>query len=61
MLLKFIATRVLPAELPELHWSWYARENTVGQVQRRLIAACRPHISRVKADRPIQQKSAKAA
>jgi hypothetical protein len=61
MILKFIATRVLPVELPELHWSWYARENTVGQVQRRLIEACRPRISRVKADRPIRQKSAKAA
>ena len=61
MILKFIATHVLPVELPALHWSWYARENTVGQVQRRLIEACRPHISRVKADRPIQQKSAKAA
>jgi len=22
MILKFIATRVLPVELPELHWSW---------------------------------------
>lgn len=61
MMLKFIATRVLPVELPELHWSWYERENTVGQVQRRLIEACRPRISRVKVDRPIRQKSAKAA
>jgi hypothetical protein len=61
MILKFIATRVLPVQLPELHWSWYARENTVGQVQRRLIEACRPRISRVKADRPLRQKSAKAA
>ena len=61
MILKFIATRVLPVELPELPWSWYARENTVGQVQRRLIEACRPRISRVKAAWPIRQKSAKAA
>jgi hypothetical protein len=30
-------------------------------VQRRLIEACRPRISRVKADRAIRQKSAKAA
>jgi hypothetical protein len=61
MILKFIATRVLPVELPELHWSWYERENTVGQVQRRLIEACHPRISRVKADRPIRQKSAQVA
>jgi hypothetical protein len=61
MILQFIATRVLPVELPELHWSWYERENTVGQVQRRLIEACRPRISRVKAARPIRQKLAKAA
>jgi DDE family transposase len=61
MILKLIATRVLPVALPELHWSWYERENTVGQVQRRLIEACRPRISRVKAARPIRQKLAKAA
>ena len=61
MSLKFIATRVLPVELPEWHWSWDEHENTMGQAQRRLIEACHPRISRVKADRPIRQKSAQAA
>jgi hypothetical protein len=61
MILKFIATGVLPVQLPKLHWSWYERENTVGQVRRRLIEACCPRISRVKVDRPIRQKLVKAA
>jgi len=61
MILKFIATGVLAVPLPRLHWTWYTRENTVGQVRRRLIEACHPRISCVKANRPIRQKLAKAA
>ena len=61
MSLKFIATGVLAVPLPKLHWPWYTRENTVGQVRRRLIEACHPRISCVKVDRPIRQKLAKAA
>jgi hypothetical protein len=61
MILKFIATGVLPVQRPKLHWSWYERENTVGQVRRRLIEACCPRISRVNVDRPIRQKLVKAA
>jgi hypothetical protein len=47
-LLKLIATGQLKAELPKLHWDWYTRENTVGQVRRRLIEHCRPRLSREK-------------
>jgi hypothetical protein len=61
MLLKFLATGVLSVQLPELHWAWYGREHTVGQVRRRLIDACHPRISRVSAARPIRQKLAQAA
>jgi hypothetical protein len=61
MLLKLIATRVLQVQLPMLHWSWYEREDTVGQVRRRLIAACSPRISRTKLAGAIKQKLAKAA
>ena len=61
MILKFIATGVLAGPLPKLHWPWYTRENTVGQVRRRLIEACHPRISCVQVDRPIRQKLAKAA
>ena len=61
MILKFIATGVLTVPLPTLHWPWYTRENTVGQVRRRLIEACHPRISCVKAHRPIRQKLAHAA
>lgn len=46
MLLKLIANDVLQVPLPCLNWSWYKRENTVGQVRRRLIEFCRPRISR---------------
>jgi hypothetical protein len=46
LLLKFLAPAVLPVPLPALHWSWYPRENTVGQVRRRLMELCRPRISR---------------
>jgi hypothetical protein len=48
LLLKFIATGVLPIALPALNWSWYQRENSLGQVRRRLIELCRPRISRDK-------------
>jgi hypothetical protein len=47
-LLKLIATGVLPVEMPALNWPWYKRENTVGQVRRRLIDLCRPRLSRTK-------------
>lgn len=47
-LLKLIATGVLPVEMPTLNWPWYKRENTVGQVRRRLIDLCRPRLSRTK-------------
>jgi hypothetical protein len=47
MLLKFIATGVVEAALPKLNWSWYAREDTVGQVRRRLLEHCRPRLSRM--------------
>jgi hypothetical protein len=49
MILKFIATGLLSVSLPELNGSWYTKENTVGQVRRRLIELCRPPISRAKA------------
>jgi hypothetical protein len=61
MILKFVATGILPGELPALHWSWYGREDTVGQVRRRLVEACRPRISRAKVDRAMQQKWSQAA
>src|SRR5215510_12447050 len=61
MILKLIATGVLAVPLPRLHWPWYMRENTVGQVRRRLIEACHPRISCMKVDRPIRRKLAKAA
>jgi hypothetical protein len=53
-LLKLIATQALHIELPSLNWMWYKRENTAGQVRRRLIAACRPPISRTKAADPTE-------
>ena len=46
MLLKFIATESLLVRLPKLNWSWYSKEQTVGQVRRRLVESCRPRISR---------------
>lgn len=46
--LKLIATGALPVEMPPLNWSWYKREDTVGQVRRRLIDLCRPRLSRTK-------------
>jgi hypothetical protein len=47
MLLKFMATGIIALPLPKLNWSWYAKENTVGQMRRRLIEYCRPRISRL--------------
>jgi hypothetical protein len=44
--LKLVATGHLKVKLPSLHWSWYKKENTVGQIRRRLIEHCRPRISR---------------
>ena len=61
MLLKFIATGLISVSLPELNWSWYTKENTLGQVRRRLIELCRPPISRVKTIPATQQLSLKAA
>jgi hypothetical protein len=61
LLLKFVATGVLTLPLPALHWSWYPRENTVGQVRRRLIALCRPRISRDKLWEASEHELPKAA
>jgi hypothetical protein len=61
VLLKFLATEVLSVPLPDLHWSWYPRENTVGQIRRRLIELCRPRISRDKPCPVSEQEFAKAA
>ena len=61
MLLKFIATDIISVELPALNWSWYERENTVGQVRRRLIEHCRPRLSRIKAETATLQKLSEAA
>jgi hypothetical protein len=60
-LLKLLATQALHIELPSLNGSWYKQENTVGQVRRRLIEACRPRISRTKASDPTAEKMKKAA
>jgi Transposase DDE domain len=61
VLLKFLATDVLAVPLPDLHWSWYPRQNTLGQVRRRLVELCRPRISRHKPCSATAQKFAKAA
>ena len=61
MMLKFMATGRIPVSLPELNWCWYTKENTVGQVRRRLIELCRPPISRPKTSPVTQQLSLKAA
>jgi hypothetical protein len=45
-LLKLAANGLIKLEVPKLNWSWYKREETVGQVRRRLIECCRPRISR---------------
>jgi hypothetical protein len=59
--LKLIATGVLNVTLPSLNWSWYDRHDTVGQVRRRLIEACRPQISRPKASETGAEKFSMAA
>jgi hypothetical protein len=61
VLLKFLATGVVSAPLPDLKWSWYPRQNTVGQVRRRLIDLCRPRISREKPCPASEQEFANAA
>lgn len=61
LLLKFLATGILSAPLPDLNWSWYPRENTVGQMRRRLIEFCRPRISRDKPCTVSTQEFANAA
>ena len=48
LLLKLIATEVLTIKLPTLNWPWYDRNDTVGQVRRRLIDRCRPRLSCLK-------------
>lgn len=60
-LLKLVATKAVEVALPPLNWSWYEREDTVGQVQRRLREACRPRISRKKESDPTSEKQKKAA
>jgi hypothetical protein len=52
-LLKLAANGLIKLELPKLNWSWYKREETVGQVRRRLIERCRPRISRNLDETPI--------
>lgn len=59
--LKFVATGVLAVSLPQLNWSWYPKENTVGQVRRRLIEYCRPRISRMLANVTDLREIRKAA
>jgi hypothetical protein len=60
MLLKLIATGILKVPLPSLNWSWYKREDTVGQVRRRLVELCRPRISRSKDETLTSKKIAQA-
>lgn len=36
-LLSLVALGYLPVDLPWLHWDWYRRETTLGQIQRRLL------------------------
>jgi hypothetical protein len=51
-LLKLAATGLIKLDLPKLNWSWYKREQTVGQLRRRLIEHCRPRISRALNETP---------
>lgn len=56
MILKLMATGHLSVKLPFLNWSWYKRENTVGQIRRRLVEFCRPRISRMlEVDHNVQE------
>ena len=59
-LLKLVATGHLDVALPSLNWSWYKKENTVGQIRRRLIEHCRPRISRTLPPTATTQESATA-
>jgi hypothetical protein len=61
LLLKLIATGVLTVKLPTLNWPWYDRDDTVGQVRRRLIDLCRPRISRPKRSEANVEKFSMAA
>jgi hypothetical protein len=61
LLLKFLATGIVSVPLPALNWSWYPREDTVGQVRRRLRDLCCPRISREKPCSSSEEKFAKAA
>lgn len=61
VLLTFLATGILATPLPTLNWSCYPRENTVGQVRRRLMELCRPRIPREKPRISTEQEFAKAA
>jgi hypothetical protein len=51
-LLKLAATGSIKLDLPKLNWSWYKREESVGQLRRRLIEHCRPRISRALYETP---------
>lgn len=51
-LLKLAATGLIKLDLPKLNWSWYQREETVGQLRRRLVEHCRPRISRTLGETP---------
>lgn len=61
MLLKLMATGVIETTLPRLNWSWYEREETVGQMRRRLVEYCRPRISRALGVAAEVQEISKAA
>ena len=61
MVLKFMATGILVTRLPKLNWSWYAQEQTVGQVRRRLVEYCRPRISRLYERVPNMRENKEAA
>lgn len=59
--LKLISTKHLKVVLPLLNWSWYKRENTVGQIRRRLVEYVRPRISRTLSVQDNLQEIKKAA
>jgi hypothetical protein len=61
LLLKLIATGALTVKLPTLDWPWYDREDTVGQVRRRLTDLCQPRISRPKGSEAKVEKFPVAA
>lgn len=51
-LLKLAAAGLIKLDLPKLNWSWYQREETVGQMRRRLVDHCRQRISRTLGETP---------